>query len=145
MRWLFTLGFPLLAILLPPVYGPLSLALVFLAAWRFGLFGASLAGCWAGLWGSAASGVLLPQMALPPLVVGCLAGYVIERQPVLSSTGRLLLGLGLSALALLFQLALSGYSPAVIAQTALLCWWSWALWSAGVFWLGSFLFPAREW
>lgn len=145
MSLFLTVAFPLLAILVAPLYAPISLALVLLAAWRYGLFGASVAGCWAGVWASAASGLVLPQLALPPLIVGCLAGYVVEKAPVLGSGQRAVLALLLSALALLLHLGLSGYAPMMVARTALVCWWSWAFWSAGIFWLGSFVFPWREW
>lgn len=137
--------FPLLAILLSGHYAAVSLGLVLLAAWRYGLLGACLAGCWAGLWAAVPCGLLLPQVMVPPLVVGCLAGYVVERKPVLSPVQRAVLGLLLSALALVLQLSLSGYSPSVVAHTALVCWWSWAVCSAGLFWVTSFVFPWREW
>ncbi|MBT9582419.1 hypothetical protein IV102_03650 [bacterium] len=137
--------FPLIAILFSAHYAPLSLGLVLLAAWRYGLLGASLAGCWAGLWAAVPCGLMLPQMVLPPLLVGCLAGYVIERRPVLSASQRLVMGGVFSAVALLLQLFLSGYSPFMVAQALLVCWWSWALLSAGLFWVSSYVFPWREW
>ena len=137
--------FPLLAILFSAHYAPLSLGLVLLAAWRYGLLGASLAGCWAGLWAAIPCGLMLPQMVMPPLLVGCLAGYVIERRPVLSASQRLVMGGVFSALALLMQLLISGYSLWMVAQAVLVGWWSWALLSAGLFWVGSYLFPWREW
>lgn len=145
MSLFLTAIFPLLAVFCAGLYGPVSLGLVLLAAWRYGLMGASLTGFWAGLWSAVPAGLLLPSLLLPPLVVGCLAGYLVEKRPVLSATQRAVVGLALSALALLLQVALSGYSPALVVQTVLVCWWSWALWSAGLFWVTSFLFPWREW
>lgn len=145
MSALLTLAFPLLAIFCSSQYAALSLGLVLLAAWRYGLTGASLTGCWAGLWGSVPCGAMMPSMLLPPLLVGCLAGYIIERRPVLSASQRLVVGGVLSALALVLQLLLSGYTPGMIGQTLLVTWWSFALCSAGLFWVASFLFPWREW
>lgn len=145
MSGFLVLIFPLLAILLSPYYAPVSLGLVLLAAWRYGLLGASLAGCWAGIWAAVPCGLMLPQMILPPLLVGCLAGYVIERRPVLSASQRLVMGGVFSALALLLQLLLSGYAPLMVVQALLVCWWSWALLSAGLFWVSSYVFPWREW
>lgn len=145
MSALLTLAFPLLAVFFSSHYAALSLGLVLLAAWRYGLTGASLTGCWAGLWGSVPCGAMMPSMLLPPLLVGCLAGYVVERRPVLGASQRLVLGGALSALALTLQLLLSGYTPWMIGQTLLVTWWSFALLSAGLFWVASFLFPWREW
>lgn len=145
MSALLTLLIPLLAIFCSGHYAALSLGLVMLAAWRYGLVGASLTGCWAGLWGSVPCGAMMPSMLLPPLLVGCLAGYVVERRPVLSPSQRLVMGGALSALALTLQLLLSGYTPMMAGQTLLVCWWSFALLSAGLFWVASFLFPWREW
>lgn len=145
MTLVFTLAFPLLALLCSPLYGPLSLALVLLAAWRYGLLGACLAGSWAGIWGTVPAGIMLPQLLLPPLVVGCFAGYVIEKQPLIAPLPRLIFALLISALGLVLQLGLSGYGLAQVGTLALVCWWSWAIWSAGVFWVSSFLLPWREW
>ncbi|MBS2033669.1 hypothetical protein JST97_01705 [bacterium] len=145
MSGLLTIAFPLLAIFCSSHYAALSLGLVLLAAWRYGLTGACLTGAWAGLWGSVPCGAMLPSMLLPPLLVGCLAGYVVERRPVLSHSQRLVMGGALSALALVLQLVLSGYGPLAIGQTLLVTWWSFALLSAGLFWVTSFLFPWREW
>jgi hypothetical protein len=145
MSLALTLIFPLLALLLSSHYAAVSLGLVMLCAWRYGLLGASLAGAWAGLWAAVPTGLLLPSAILPPLLAGCLAGYAVERQPVMSATQRAVLGLVLSALALAFQLFLSGYTPWVVMQTLLVCWWSWGLCSAGLFWLTTFVFPWREW
>lgn len=88
---------------------------------------------------------MMPGVLLPPLLVGCLAGTLVERHPALSSVQRLVLGGVSSLLALILQLLLSGYAPLMIAQVVVVTWWSYALLSAGLFWLTSLLFPWREW
>ena len=145
MNVFLMLVFPLGALFLGGAYAPLSLALVMLAAYRYGLLGASLAGAWAGLWAAVPSGMLLPHLLLPPLLCGCLAGWIIEKRPVMSLLQRAVFALSLSALALLSQLALSGEPGASLYVTAAASWCSWATLSAGLCCLLSLLFPWREW
>lgn len=145
MNLFLVLAFPLGALFLTGNYAPLSLALVLLAAYRYGLLGASLAGAWAGLWAAVPSGMLLPHLTLPPLLAGCLAGWAIDKRPVMSLLQRAVFALTVSGLALLLQLLLGEGLNAILAQTLLACWWKWALLSAGVFWVLSLLFPWREW
>jgi hypothetical protein len=145
MNMFLVLAFPLGALYLGGNYGPLSLGLVLLAAYRYGLLGASLAGAWAGLWAAVPSGMLLPHLTVPPLLAGCLAGWAIEKRPVMSLLQRAVFALSVSALTLILQLLLTGGGTGVLLHTLLASWWKWAVLSAGVFWLLSLLFPWREW
>ena len=69
MSGLLTIAFPLLAIFCSSYYAALSLGLVLLAAWRYGLTGACLTGTWAGLWGSVPCGAMLPSMLTQCIVI----------------------------------------------------------------------------
>lgn len=145
MNVFLVLAFPLGAMFLGGAYAPLSLAMVLLAAYRHGLLGASVTGAWAGLWAAIPTGMLLPHLMLPPLISGCLAGWAIDRRPVLSLLQRAVFALSISGIALLSQLLLSGEPASMLWQTLLGSWCSWATLSAGVFWVMSLLFPWREW
>lgn len=145
MKWTLALLLPLCAWFAGGWYAPLALGMVMLAAWRYGLLGGSLVGFWAALWAALPAGLWLPSLTVPHVVVGCLAGASVERRPVVAPLQRAVFALGLSFLGLVLQLGLSGCRPAEALPALLSCWSSWALWSAGAFFLLSSVFPARKW